>query len=83
MNHASIVESSVCSVIGGVASKDIPTVTGGLHSKIANGSELIEIDCTSTQGRFLKVCLDLDLNFFFFLIFLRSLFYGALSVFVL
>ena len=53
------------SVLGGDASKDIPSVTGSLHSKIAYGSELIEIDCTSTQGRFLKVCLDLDLNFFF------------------
>lgn len=52
----------VCSVAGGGASKDVPSVTGGLHSKIANGSRLIEINCTTSQGRFLKVCLDPDIT---------------------
>lgn len=40
-------------------SRDIPTVTGRLHSKIANGSHLIEINCTSSQGRFLKASDDI------------------------
>ncbi|XP_015754970.1 PREDICTED: LOW QUALITY PROTEIN: SET and MYND domain-containing protein 4-like [Acropora digitifera] len=34
-------------------------VTGGLHSKIANGSQLLEINCTSSQGRFLKASDDI------------------------
>ena len=48
----------LCCYKGGDASKTIPTVTGGPHSKIANGSRLIEINCTASQGRFLKVGFD-------------------------
>ncbi|XP_027053857.1 uncharacterized protein LOC113681001 [Pocillopora damicornis] len=40
-------------------SQNIPTVTGGQHSKIANGSSLIEISCTASQGRFLKASDDI------------------------
>lgn len=39
---------------GDDTSTNIPLVTGGPHDKIANGSRLIEINCTATQGRFLK-----------------------------
>lgn len=42
-------------LLGEDTSQNIPTVTGGQHSKIANGSSLIEISCTASQGRFLKV----------------------------
>lgn len=46
-------------ILGDDTSQNIPTVTGGQHSKIANGSSLIEISCTASQGRFLKVgCWD-------------------------
>lgn len=43
------------SVLGSNASQDIPSVTRGMHSKIASGSSLIQIGCSSSQGRFLKV----------------------------
>ena len=43
------------SVLVSNASQDIPSVTQGMHSKIASGSSLIQIDCSSSQGRFLKV----------------------------
>ena len=43
------------SVLGSNASQDIPSVTRGMHSKIASGSSLIQINCSSSQGRFLKV----------------------------
>ena len=42
-------------IVGGDTSQNNPTVTGGQHSRIANGSSLIEISCTASQGRFLKV----------------------------
>ena len=42
-------------VLGSNASQDIPSVTQGMHSKIASGSSLIQINCSSSQGRFLKV----------------------------
>lgn len=41
--------------LGSNASQDIPSVTQGMHSKIASGSSLIQINCSSSQGRFLKV----------------------------
>lgn len=44
---------------GDDTSQNIPTVTGGQHSKIANGSSLIEISCTASQGRFLKASGDI------------------------
>jgi len=47
-----------CCFEGGDASTNIPSVTGGPHDKIANGSTLIEIDCSATQGRFLKVSFE-------------------------
>ena len=47
-----------CCFEGDDTSTNIPLVTGGPHDKIANGSRLIEINCTATQGRFLKVSFE-------------------------
>lgn len=58
-NHARyVLIATFCCYEGGDAPTNIPTVTGGPHNKIANGSKLIEINCTATQGRFLKVSFD-------------------------
>ena len=45
----------MCLCVSAGGEKNLPDLAGGKHTKIANGSQLIEINYSSNQGRFLQV----------------------------